>query len=309
MKNSNVDGEWSGGEAHRLCTNMWHGAKQCRWDEACEGQGLRADGDWKCCWLALVEEQGTWRLWNEDWGTQRHDSGHQCQHRWGPETQESPGIQTYTGNNSVLRWNWDPQWKKLIPLAMVLVHTSQSELTNWLRFLLMGSTCYCALQGPPWWLCRPLRKCVDTTNNKEGHPPVPVKWVRVLQGFQNVACTHTWQTPARLVFASPVAKPEKDWNWTGVQLLARYDTLLISLIVRVPSFTHARDSFLFLVSPILRQSIVCCGPLSYCSLMTRPLATSSIMLFSLLICWRVSKMCHPSSLTLTRPYNVSSCLY
>ena len=49
-----------------------------------------------------------------------------------------------------------------------------------------------------------------------------------------------------------------------------YDTLLISLIVRVPSFTHARDSFL--LSPLL---------------MTRPYDVSSIMQTILLIQWRV----------------------
>ena len=45
-----------------------------------------------------------------------------------------------------------------------------------------------------------------------------------------------------------------------------YDTLLISLIVRVPSFTHAQDSFL--LSPLL---------------MTRPYDASSIMQTFLLI--------------------------
>src|SRR6201996_8942772 len=43
--------------------------------------------------------------------------------------------------------------------------------------------------------------------------------------------------------------------------------------------------------------------------MTRPLAASYIMPFSLLIRRRVPKTRHPSTLTLTCPYDTSSCLY
>ena len=64
-------------------------------------------------------------------------------------------------------------------------------------------------------------------------------------------------------------------NVVAISQLACYDTLLISLIVRVPSFTHAQDSFL--LSPLL---------------MTRPYDAFSIMQTFLLIHGRVPKTRH-----------------
>ena len=65
-------------------------------------------------------------------------------------------------------------------------------------------------------------------------------------------------------------------NVVAISQLACYDTLLISLIVRVPSFTHAQDSFL--LSPLLK---------------TCPYDASSIMQTFLLIQWRVPMPRHP----------------